>query len=90
TATSAGSRTSRGERCDELALGRDFFALGGNSLRITQITSRVREAFGVALELRAFFRASTVAGLAALVESEELAAADEGLLAELLDDLETR
>ncbi|MFB8753789.1 amino acid adenylation domain-containing protein [Streptomyces parvulus] len=68
----------------------DFFALGGNSLRITQITSRVREAFGVALELRAFFRASTVAGLAALVESEELAAADEGLLAELLDDLETR
>ncbi|MFC7896902.1 amino acid adenylation domain-containing protein [Streptomyces sp. NPDC057381] len=66
----------------------DFFSLGGNSLRITQITSRVRDAFGVGLELRAFFRASTVAGLAALIESEELAAADEDLLAELLDDLE--
>ncbi|WP_372352817.1 non-ribosomal peptide synthetase [Streptomyces sp. KL116D] len=59
-----------------------------NSLRITQITSRVRDAFGISLELRAFFRASTIAGLAELIEAEELAAADDDLLAELLDDLE--
>ncbi|NEB75230.1 amino acid adenylation domain-containing protein [Streptomyces sp. SID14478] len=72
----------------DLGVHDDFFTLGGNSLRITQITSRVRDAFGVGLELRAFFRASTIAGLAALIESEELAAADEDLLAELLDDLE--
>ncbi|MFD5514911.1 amino acid adenylation domain-containing protein [Streptomyces sp. NPDC127066] len=72
----------------DLGVHDDFFALGGNSLRITQITSRVRDAFGVSLELRAFFRASTIAGLAALIESEELAMADEDLLAELLDDLE--
>ncbi|MFH9180243.1 amino acid adenylation domain-containing protein [Streptomyces albogriseolus] len=74
----------------DLGVHDDFFSLGGNSLRITQITSRVREAFGVGLELRAFFRASTIAGLAALIESEELAAADEDLLAELLDDLEAK
>ncbi|MEU7551543.1 amino acid adenylation domain-containing protein [Streptomyces sp. NPDC044571] len=48
----------------------DFFTLGGNSLRITQITSRIREAFGVSLELRAFFRAPTVAALSELIESE--------------------
>ncbi|RII13398.1 Linear gramicidin synthase subunit D [Streptomyces sp. YIM 130001] len=73
---------------EDLGVHDDFFSLGGNSLRITQITSRVRDAFGVSLELRAFFRASTIAGLAALIDSEELAAADEDLLAELLDDLE--
>ncbi|MCQ4206652.1 amino acid adenylation domain-containing protein [Streptomyces longispororuber] len=72
----------------DLGVHDDFFSLGGNSLRITQITSRVRDAFGVSLELRAFFRASTIAGLAELIEGEELAAADDDLLAELLDDLE--
>ncbi|MFE9681103.1 amino acid adenylation domain-containing protein [Streptomyces sp. NPDC006285] len=60
----------------------DFFALGGNSLRITQITSRIREALGVSLELRAFFRAPTVAALSELIESEVPAAAGKEAAAE--------
>ncbi|MEV5839551.1 amino acid adenylation domain-containing protein, partial [Nocardia sp. NPDC052112] len=59
----------------------DFFDLGGNSLIATQVASRIGTALDTRVPIRMVFEASTVAALAARVESHAGAGARSALVA---------
>jgi acyl carrier protein len=68
-----------------IGLDDDFFALGGSSLKIVQLRSRTRDAFGVDLDLRTLYGSPPLERLAALVD--EARAADDPLRERLLAEV---
>ncbi len=56
---------------DQVGAGDNFFALGGHSILVTQLVSRLREALPVDLPLRTIFDHPSVGELAALLLSGE-------------------
>ena len=56
-------------RLKQVNIHDNFFELGGHSLLATQITSRVRDVFGLELPLKSVFEAPTIAQLAPIIAS---------------------
>jgi acyl carrier protein len=55
-------------RLEKIGRSDNFFSLGGNSLKSVQVLVRLKDTYGVNVQVRDFFNAPTIAGLAALVE----------------------
>jgi acyl carrier protein len=80
---------------DELGLDRigvedNYFKLGGNSLTIVRIASRIQDTLGVELPMQAFFHSPTIAGLSESVRqfrSPQLEDDERDRILEMLDRL---
>jgi amino acid adenylation domain-containing protein len=57
---------------EKIGLEDNFFEVGGHSLLITQLLSRVRSLFDVEISVRSFFEHSTIASLAGLIDQVRL------------------
>lgn len=67
----------------------DFFELGGESLTLVRFLARVQDRWGLELPVDTIFDSEfTVAAAAALIEREQLAAADEEEIAAALAELD--
>jgi acyl carrier protein len=53
---------------DDVGVMDDFFALGGHSLLITQLTSRINTHFEINLSIKTIFNVSNIADLSVLVD----------------------
>ena len=56
---------------NQIGVDQDVFALGADSLTVTQMLSRLRTRFGVDFSFKDIFDAPTVAALAARIKSSE-------------------
>lgn len=66
----------------------NFFHLGGNSIRATQLMARINERFNIGLHFRIIFEAATLAELASEIDKHQQKVEANDNLAELLQEAE--
>ncbi|MFP5285863.1 MAG: phosphopantetheine-binding protein, partial [Thermoanaerobaculia bacterium] len=76
-------------QCERVGANDNFFNLGGHSLLVVQLATRIRETFGVDVPLQRIFEASTLAELGLAILERQVEAADPEELALLLDELDS-
>jgi amino acid adenylation domain-containing protein len=72
---------------DRVGVDDNFFEMGGHSLLVFQVISRVREAFGVDLPLRALFEAPTVEQQAVFIIEAQLDQENDAEMAQLIEEI---
>ncbi|MGI8503150.1 MAG: non-ribosomal peptide synthetase, partial [Hassallia sp.] len=75
-------------RVQKVGIHNNFFALGGHSLLVTQLISRIRDALGVELLIQDVFANFTVAELSVIVTKKLTEQVDDESLARSLAELE--
>jgi amino acid adenylation domain-containing protein len=75
---------------DQVGIDDNFFDLGGHSLLLTQLVSRLRTTFKIELPLRTLFESPTIAQLAVAIVQKQSEEIDGELLTQLLTRLEGR
>ncbi len=70
----------------QVGTGDNFFDLGGHSLLATMVISRLRQSFGVELQLRDIFESPTVGGLSPVVAQRIIERHDRENIAQLLEE----
>ncbi len=75
-----------------IGMEESFFEAGGHSLKATQIVTRVRERWGIELEMRGMFERPTIEGMSEMVRERagqmERAAAEEEQIMKMLEGIE--
>ncbi|AGY58066.1 SDR family NAD(P)-dependent oxidoreductase [Gloeobacter kilaueensis] len=71
----------------EPGIADSFFALGGSSLMLTQLVSRIRDHFRVDLPLQILFGTPTLAGMAKLILARQLERQDQNKVARMLQEV---
>jgi len=71
----------------EVGIYDNFFALGGDSIRATQLVTRVNKIFQTTLSLRDVFNSPTVADLALIIVQRQAEQADAEALAQVLREI---
>jgi acyl carrier protein len=65
----------------------NFFELGGHSLMLTQLASRINEAFQVQLSMRVLFNVPSIDAMTTAIVERQMGQADQAELARMLDEL---
>lgn len=68
--------------CEQISVDADFFSLGGNSLLLTRLHSRIKSECGVSVPVKTLFAHRSIAAQAFIIESFQTVTAAQGALTE--------